>query len=133
MIEVTDYLLFSRYGEIYSKFYQSVIAKHLDVTVVGSYNGLCNGKAQAVMLVLSTSGRIHTVESLKDFVPVFRGDLIAGVDYRKLCNTMIPGQRQTHFTGRLAVPNRVIQQNRCQLLQLGAIALYRNPACNSGA
>ena len=81
MIEVTDYLLFSRYGEIYAKFYKTVIAKHLDVTVVGGYDGLCNGKAQAVMLVLSTSGRIHTVESLKDFLPVFCGDFIAGVDY----------------------------------------------------
>ena len=93
MIEVTDYLLFSRYGEIYSKFYQSVIAKHLDATVVASDNGLCNGKAQAVMFVRTVPGGIHTVEALKYLFPMFRGDLIAMIDHRELCRSMILGQR----------------------------------------
>ena len=93
MIEVTDCLLFSRYGEIYAKFYQSVIAKHFDMTVVGIYDGLCNGKAQAVMLVRTVPGGIHTVEALKYLFPMFRGNLIAMIDHRELCRSMILGQR----------------------------------------
>ena len=88
MIDVTDYLLFFRGGEACAELYKAVIAMHLDVAVMGVHDCLGNGKTKTVMLVLAVPGRIHAVEPFKDPLPVFYGNLIAGIDHRKLCDSI---------------------------------------------
>ena len=84
MIEVTDCLLFFRGGDTCTEFHKAVIATYLDVAMMGIYDCPRNGKTQAIMLILAVPGGIHAVEAFKDPLPVFWGDLITGVDHRKL-------------------------------------------------
>ena len=98
------------------KLHQPIIAIHLDVAVIGIHDCLGNGKAKSIVLILAIPGGIHAVESLKDPLPVFCGDLLTHVDNGNFCNAVILGQGQAHFAVRLAVTDRIIQQNGSQLL-----------------
>ena len=89
MIEVTDCLLFFRGGDTCAEFHQTVIAKHLNMTVMGIHDRLGDGKTQTVMLILAVPGGIHAVEAFKDPLSVFWGDLITGVDRRKLRDSIV--------------------------------------------
>ena len=59
------------------------------MSTVGVYDRLGDGKAKTVMLVLAVPGRIHAVEPFKNPLPVFYGNLIAGIDHRKLCDSIV--------------------------------------------
>ena len=62
---------------------------HLDVAVMGVHDCLGNGKTKAIMLIIAVPGGIHAVESFKDLLPVFYGNLIAGIDHRKLRDSIV--------------------------------------------
>ena len=84
--------------------------------MVGIHNCLGDGKAQAVVLIVSVPGGIHTVEPFKYPLPVFHENLLARVDYGQLHNAVIFRQRQAHLAASLAVANGIIQQDGHKLL-----------------
>lgn len=78
------------------------------------------------------SGRVHTVEPIKDLLPLFCRDLLARVDDAKLSQAMRLGQGQAHLTAGCTVAGRIIQQDGGQLLQLGAVSVHIDAVCNIG-
>ena len=59
------------------------IAFDADVTLMGFYNGLCDGQAQTVTAILTVSGRITSIKTFKDMLLVFRGNSFSRVAYQE--------------------------------------------------
>ena len=82
MIEVTNSLLFPDHGKFHPELHKAIMAVHPDMTTVGIYDGLGNGKTEAIVPVLSVADRVYTVEPLKKLLLLLRQNRLSPVYHR---------------------------------------------------